>query len=291
MRTPTKAILTVTLWVILMTAGSVCFATPPRNSPYEISFEPQGELVKGAPITMHVEFTMLHQERFKYLVKETESISVIFVNPRNYYDTLSRTTFSVPIDSTYSVSETFQIVLPDVDTSLCILALTCGHIRQTVGRFFVAIGDKIEFFHHFNMPPKLSRGKNTHPIRDTLTHEQLQQTCDVILDLGKASARETAEKLLGTIPDSCLYDSHHQYYRMTITLEMLIKLADQKVGMEYATPPPWGTEKERQGRTKHRNIAYPDSNDLQGAIPEEVLRQSPPGISLDHVDGLSSRVS
>jgi hypothetical protein len=59
------------------------------------------------------------------------------------------------------------------------------------------------------------------------------------LNLHDPKHLNAAENILGPIPDSSLYDSLRGYYKLNVSLENLIKLAEQPVGFEYTSPPPW----------------------------------------------------
>lgn len=283
----------ILLMALVLMTGTVCFGSPPKvPEPFDISLEPLGDLVKGGPITMSLTYKLNLQ--YDHYAGDTGSYTVMFLDPRNHKDTLSRTTYPVSYDNTYSHSANFQTILPDADTNYCVVQVSCGSIHNCARTYFIATGDKVEFLRYFKMPFPMDlypegvmiahavkggpRSRRFHgadtvkyysegdPIRDTLTEENLRQTVDVILNLGDPETKKTAERIIGPIPDSCLYDRYHQYYRVTISLKTLIALADNGVGFEYATPPPWDSKYRDKSDSIQDQRQETDSTDLQGSV-------------------------
>ena len=124
--------------------------------------------------------------------------------------------------------------------------------------FFDNTGDTLMVYDIFSAPkPKPKPSPNADPIRDTLTEEQLQTEYEVILVLRNSNEKKTAEHILGMKLDSYLINKNKGYYKLRISLANLIKLAEQPIGFEYTTPPPWDKRHHLQKvrpRKKQRSI-------------------------------------
>jgi len=172
--------------------------------------------------------------------------------------------------------------LPDADTNCCVIKITCGELYHRDWNYFIKSGDSVEFFDNFRMPWPLKyqtgapQGEyvNKEPIRDTLTQEQLQTKYEVYLDLHKSSDMEAAQKIIGVIPDSAIYDRKRGIYKLKMTLEDLIRLSEYNIEGDFVDPPPWSPEYKSPADSTFDQQPESDSDDTQSFLPPPRAIQS-----------------
>jgi hypothetical protein len=206
---------------------------------------------KGEPVTIELKCRINPDARnrivMSYRNNPTGSYSAIFVNPRDYVDTLSVTTFPVLYNSMLSYSGTFQITLPEADTIYCLIRIECAGWHQYHPCYFVSSEDTMMYLQQFTMPlpPNphvmlaLSGASDIRPDRDTLTNAQLATKFEIQVDLRDKDLYSYAEKVLGPIPESCKSDLCDACYILNVSLGNIYKLHDAGVNLEFTTPPPW----------------------------------------------------
>jgi hypothetical protein len=246
MRLFIKTAILASLIALLSGAGNLGYTSQP-NYPISIkvTLEPELPMVKGSPITLNLIYVI--DSICSGRAANTDSYLVTFINPRDYGDTLSLTTYQADHGDGLSRGATIQVNFPDADTCWLHLKLTSGGCFMRYDYFFVASGDKYEYRPDYYMPVPIEYQSKTPSedysrdelMRDTLTQEHLQTEYEVIIDLRDSSHLEFATKILRSIPDSCLYDKRRGYYRIKTTLENLIKFGDHNFEFEFTTPPPW----------------------------------------------------
>jgi hypothetical protein len=266
-----KAMALALLLIVLAGVGELSYPDVGIQHPFDVTLEPSAPLKKNAPVTMSLTFEPIS----KYPCGNSGSVAVTTMT-YPYRDTLGDTTWLIQFEDGQPYSTTFQITVPDNDTTMLRVTLGCGWLRDPITRYFITTGDTVQCLNGFRRENrKNGSSSNTNdPLRDTLTEEQLQTEYDVILNLHDSAHLKIAEKILGPIPDSCLYDRHRGYYRLMVSLKNLIKLADEKVGFEYATPPPW----DHRHRTPEDNVLPPppppspqtDEIDVDTLTPEQL---------------------
>lgn len=227
--------------------GNPGYATLPRVAvPYSARLEPELPLVKGAPITLYLSYEI--DTVGTSCAVENGSYSLSFVNPRDYGDTLSHIDYQVYHGNTFKYSGLVRVSLPDADTCCLHLRLSSGTCRADYRYYFIISGGKVEFQPDFHMPmparyqslwKRPKEDGHSDPDRDTLTQEHLQTEYEVIIDLRDSSHYKLARKILGSIPDSCLYNKGRGLYKIRTTLENLIMFGDHNFEFEFTTPPPW----------------------------------------------------
>ena len=236
----TKGLVLALLLVILAGIGNYCHASSAEViDPLKVSLEPSGALQKGAPITMNL--TFVPAPEYIRHAGDTGSVSISTVSLSDPGKTLTKNSWPVRFDDSYSYSTTFEINIPDNDLIQLNVQMVCGKLHFSVRRYFITTGETVKYSR--TQVPKLPNPRSTKPLRDTLTYEQLQTEYEVILDFRGPSSKENIEGIVGPIPDSCLIDRVRGHYKIKITLENLIKLSDElpneKVGLKFVTPPPW----------------------------------------------------
>ena len=104
----------------------------------------------------------------------------------------------------------------------------------------------------------------------------MQTEYEVILNLHNPTLLEAAERILGSIPDTSLYDSRRGYYKLNVSLENLIRLSEIPVGFEYTSPPPWDRRNHNPNvgitGSKSRHTQKGDEIDTD-TLTEDQLRQ------------------
>lgn len=170
--------------------------------------------------------------------------------------------------------------IPANDTSGIEVIIKCGRISTIAACYFVTTGDTLEFHRgnprgYIGVPPPPSSNTND-PFKDTLTEEQLQTEYEVILNLHNPTLLEAAERILGSIPDTSLYDSRRGYYKLNVSLENLIRLSEIPVGFEYTSSPPWDHRNHNPNvgitGSKSRHTQKGDEIDTD-TLTEDQLRQ------------------
>jgi len=221
------------LLIFLAGAGKPAYSGVQRPHAFDCTLEPVSELTTDAPVTMKLTFTPAYPCGNKVAVT---------VTTLNYVQTFSENTWEVELQDDQPCSTTFQVSIPDDDTSSVHVTLECGRLRERIERVFVSTGDTVEYWigrprHYGPHPPP----PQSDPIRDTLTEEQLATEYEVVLDLRDSAHLKIAEEILGPLPDSAKhkYKGRQGYYLLMASLQELIELADAGIGFEFTSPPPW----------------------------------------------------
>lgn len=207
--------------------------------PFDFKIEPSSPLKKNAPITMSLTFAPIP----KYPCGDSGSVAVTTLS-YPYRDTLSDTMWSVQFKDGQPYSSTFQITIPDNDTTILRITLGCGWLQDPITRYFVTTEDTVQFLNGFRRGHSKNTGgsKINDPIRDTLTQKQLQTVYEVRLDLHDSTNLKIAKKILGPLLNSAKPKGREGFCTLKITLENLIKLADKGIKFGFTTPPPWAPE-------------------------------------------------
>ncbi|MEE9443720.1 MAG: hypothetical protein V3V99_13735 [candidate division Zixibacteria bacterium] len=280
-----KTLLSVLVFMILFGAGSVFSTIPTPPRPYDVSLELTDKTQKSSPITLNLKYGPTPEFQ---RCGDTGSVTVIALTYR-IKDTLSVNTWPVQFDEGHTYSTSFQVSVLDNDTTTLRILLGCGALQFYIYRDVITTGDEVQLLENFNPHPGGKNVVSKDPIRDTLTQEHLQVMYDVILFVKEPSHRERAESILGPLPDSCIYDRYMGYYRLKISLENLIKLADAPVGFEYFTPPPWSSKYKPPKDSLNEDQNESDTiEDEQSSLPQGLSPTYPPGISLEYVDAKSA---
>ncbi len=264
-----NALLTMSIIILFgMVTWAVAGIRYPK--PFYISVKPVGNVQKGMPITILLEYGV--NSEWRHLGGDTGSYSAIFINSRNHDDTLSMTTFPVRYDSTFSYAGTFQVVLPNEDTICCVIRLACGTLYQRDWNYFIFSGNSVELRRNFHLPAPLIDQRqpaqdglmHNDPDRDTLTQDQLERNYGIILVLANDSLHRKAESILGMIPNSSKSDICSACYLVNTSLRNLIKLADEGYEFKFSTPPPWDRQKNAPVDSFEENKPDIDSTDTLG---------------------------
>jgi len=235
----------------------------------DCTFDPVS-MPKGAgPVMLELAFTPKHRCD-EVTVKVTKLLNLGYT---------SDTAWVVQVEKEKWYRKTLNVSIAPNDTSGIELTLQCGRVPNEVACYFVTTGDTLEFYRgnprgwHPLPPPR----KTADPIWDTLTQEQLQTEYEVLLDLHDSTHLKTAEKIIGPLPDSSIYDHRRGYYRLWITLEKLLKITDEGIDGDFVTPPPW----HRKSSPPKDSVPQPlpphspeaDEINVDTLTPEQLLRE------------------
>ncbi len=269
------------MMVLIVAHGGICFceATPaessfvltPIRSPFKVKFEPVSHPTGSGPVDLRFQVKALFH-------CDKATVMVVSIDKLEYSGPMSWVA-EFKDDSTYST--VFEVVIPPNDTSSIEIKVEgCGD-RNQGPLYFVTTGDTVEVTHG---KPRGYRGfpvglKTNDPIRDTLTKEQLQTKYEVWLDLRDSTHLEIAEKILGPLPDSSKCEGYDGYYILKISLEKVLKLAEQGIELDTIRK-----KKSTRGIDNLQKRQLPtDSAKREGALPT-----SPDGFSLEYVDGMTT---
>ncbi|RKX26024.1 MAG: hypothetical protein DRP47_08840 [Candidatus Zixiibacteriota bacterium] len=257
-------------------------ASPPRGDVFSYELKPTERPRSAGPVDMAFSFAPLG--RFCEGCSELR-VTVITDGGLEF---LGENSWTVQADKDHPYSTILHVNVPRDDTCSLNVRMQCCHIKQTTGCYFVTVGDSIEYWtgNPRGYHPSPPSSKTNHPIRDTLTEEHLQTEYEIEMDLSDPTHLRIAERILGPLPDSSIYDRRRGYYRLWISLRNIIKLADQQLRIEFATPPPWD-HRYRPSKDSVPQLPPKDSAKPQGGLDSKLIPNSPDGISLDYVDGLS----
>ena len=206
--------------------------------PFDMTIEPITPLVKEAPISIKVTFSVdtmfYHHPNFKD--KEPGALSARLFPFRDQGDTLYYESWPVQLDDTHSGSVTFPVTIPDNNVFVLEIDVTCGGLSDQDGVFFITVGEPMQFTYVLIDAPvpikgyternKLSnnrRGIN----RAALTEVQLETKYKILLDLKDPNHWETAENILGQIPIMNKSSICPNCYALNVSLRNLLKLADK----------------------------------------------------------------
>jgi len=222
--------------------GVLCYAGIEFTAPFKVSLQPEGSIQKGAPFTAKLSYEVT--PKYYHLAGDTGSYKIIFLDPRNHDDTLSKQIYPVSYDSTFSYSVAVDIKLPPPDTNCCVVRVACGSLSQRFWYYFISDGDSVKFLTHFSMPMPLRYLQNAIHVdtahenkdidRDTLTYQQLQAELDMAVDLRDKAHMKMAREILGDISDTCNIEGMKDQYIIRMTLEQAYKLHDMGIPLEWA---------------------------------------------------------
>jgi hypothetical protein len=277
-----KTTLLTLLAALLLGIGNPGYGSKwPVKYAIEVKLEPVPPMLKGAPISLSLSYSLIDSIS-TCQAAESGSYSLIFINPRNYGDTLSRVDFKVRHNESYSHSTTIQVDLPDADTCWLHVDVRIGTCDRRPDYYFIATGDVIEFRPNFTLPPPIEYqpkkpDSQYHVIevdRDTLSQEQLRTPYDMIIDLRNKEHFRIVKEILGSIPDTCSVLGLPGHYIINMTLEQGYELYDMGLRIEEAR----GKRYKRIGQDQPEEIKKEYYIDEQGA--RDI---APDGISLDSV--------
>jgi hypothetical protein len=143
----------VLLLILLIGITQFSYSKTMISHAFDIELEPISPLVTDAPITMKLAFT----PHIKYPWCKDVKITV---KTLNYDNTLSEESWDAELDENQRYSTTFQVSIPDNDTSAVYATLESRWLRETFKLFFVTTGDSIvrkggDPRGHVPMPPRM----------------------------------------------------------------------------------------------------------------------------------------
>jgi len=246
--------------------------TVPRPK-IDISLEPIDKTSNGGP--MDFRLTIAPEKPAKEIeVKVRVSGNVVYDGETRWVEEAKdRLEFVYPVHFTIPRNDTSYVTIQVVARNPLMLAKPIYTIVTT--------GDALEVF--IRRPgniPSPPQPKTNDPIRDTLTQEQLRTEYEVWLDLRDSTHMEIAEKILGPLSDSAKSKGREGFYTLQITLENLIKLADEGIEFGFTTPPPWDPKYSPSRDSLPDKQSEKDSLKKQGALNKKLSPTSPDGISL-----------
>jgi len=257
---------------------------------FHTEVKPLTPLGKDIPVTFSLKYsldTMLY-----HVGGDTGSVTIKFYPLREPSNILHEEHHKVQYDETYSHQLEFQISIPDNNVFALFFELVCGKATWYQVFFISTVGDTAEYsieLHHLTMPREyfelyhlpMPREYNESaiqnspddPDRDTLTQEQLSAVREIGVDLRKQEDFEYAQKLLGSIPDSCAVPGKKGLYIIRITLDQLLRLSDYGIDLDSIDKQPSPSSPQET------------DDDTQGSIIHH--RNAPVGLSLDSVSNLT----
>ena len=160
--------------LIFILAGPIelSYSTTSIIHPFNYSIEPITPLIKNTPITFNLTFGPAPKY---YNCGDTGSVSITLYKLRNINDTIIHKTWPVQFNNKHLYSTSFQVIIPDNDTTVLRVSLSCGWIQDPITRYFITTEDTIQFLKGYQCEQNRSSNssKTNDPIRDTLTEEQL----------------------------------------------------------------------------------------------------------------------
>ena len=261
---------------------ALSYASQPRNDPFAHELKPTVHPRSAGPVDMA--FSFAPEEQFCEGCDELR-VTVITEGGLEF---LGEKSWTVQADKDHPYSTVLHLNVPPDDTCSLWVRMQCCHIKQTIGCYFVTIGDSIEYWtgnpRSYHPPPPPS--KTADPIWDTLTEAQLQTEYEVILNLRDSAHLKIAERILGPLADSSKYDGRMGYYMLRVSLNKLIKLGEEGIEGDFVTPPPWD-RRYRPAKDSLPEKEPKDSVKQPSALEGMLEPNSLDGISLDSVDGIT----
>jgi hypothetical protein len=257
------------------------YASQPRYDPFAYELKPTVHPRSAGPVDMA--FSFAPEEQFCEGCDELR-VTLITEGRLEFHGEKS---WTVQADKEHPYSTILHINVPRDDTCSLWVRMQCCRIKQTIGCYFVTIGDSIEYWtgnprYYHPSPPS---PKTNDPIRDTLTQEQLQTVYEVRLDLRDSTERKLVEQIIGSKLDSPRRHGRSIFFRVKMNLEKFIEIKKQNIDARLLKPHrPWHKEPNDSvpGQTPQ------DSAEQQGSLDSRLNPNSPDGFSLEYVDGMTS---
>jgi len=204
---------------------------------FHTSITPHSAFEKDVPISFSIEYSL--EKTLYHLAEKTGSLKISLFPLREQGNILYCDSIEIVYDDTYSFKHDFQIIIPDNNIFVLKCDIECGRAKESVCRFFNAIGETVKYSEVLIDPPMPrgyvapDRGLYSPKLdRDTLTHDQLEKVYNIRIDLRDEQHFQFARRLLGGIPDSCSVKGYKGLYRMRVTLDQILKLGDYGIGLD-----------------------------------------------------------
>lgn len=152
--------------------------------------------------------------------------NLLIVGPLHWVDTLD-----IRNPETYTI----PVTVPKGENSTMLVYVYSQVPFRSGGDkiFFNYTGDTLLAYDFFSAPkPKPRTYSSDDPSRDTLTEEQLRREYHVWLDLRDSSQRRSAERILGSLPDSSEVAGDRGYYILWLTLDEILRLGEQGIELD-----------------------------------------------------------
>jgi hypothetical protein len=200
----------------------------------DCSFEPVAMPKAAGPVALELAFTPKH-ECDEVKVKVSKIVNLEYTGD---------TAWVVPVEKGKWYRRTLNVSIPDGDTSGIEITMQCGRVPTTPACYFVTTGDTVEVYagKPSHKPRRYSQPTTGDPIRDTLTLEQLQTEYEVVLDLRDSADLKIALKIIGPLPKPIVFQGRENYYKLKLSLQKLINLADEGIEFDFTIPPPWAPD-------------------------------------------------
>jgi hypothetical protein len=205
--------------------------------PFSITLEPVTLPQGNGPAELRLQIVPRFQPECDVTITVTPLFNLTYTGEKTWVTKVKK-------DS--PVSYTLKVIIPQKDTSgieVMVDGGSCG--RHYASNYFVTTGDTVEVTPgnpRYNPPKPHPQSKSDEIIRDTLTEEQLQAEYEVVLDLRDPADLKLAQKILETLPKPIIFQGRANYYKLTLSLQKLIKLGEEGIEFDFTTPPPWAPE-------------------------------------------------
>jgi len=128
---------------LLSSAGNLGYGSKPHHPiSIKLILTPESPMKKGAPIALNLSYEI--DSICSGRTDNTDSYLVTFINPRDYGDTLSQTTYQATHSDGFFRTATIQVNFPEADTCWLHLKINSGTCWTRYKYFFVASGDEYE---------------------------------------------------------------------------------------------------------------------------------------------------
>ncbi len=280
----------VMVCVAVIVAGTVGVANAQKRHAETLVdfFKMTGEIEYDQPITCELEY-------YPRLICD-ENVSVT-VTVSNYSYELGRQELVLERKEHFLGSpiflSTFEVTLPSDDTLQLAITMHCDAQSKTSLHYYITTGSTLA---QKSTDPRLAKTKTkpktykrvegTKHSRDTLTVAQLQKIWTVVLDLRKPEDFDKAKEILGIIPDSCQAKEAPGHYVLKLSFDIALKLAENGVNINQ---PNWERDlwQQREADSVKQLESQDDGEGEPGKLDGSSML-SPPGVSLDYVEGALS---
>ncbi len=204
--------------------------------PYKLDFYPTTELKVGVPISIKVE--LIPDEGWGQ--KDSGSVSVVVRPFNDRSKTVYETSWDVMYDDHHGLVTEFHLpVIPVDEVMEIVINIEWTGAGDLNYRYLEVKDGELEFFANY-MPPSVPEYHELK--RDTLTQQHLNSECVISVYLDSPEKKAIAERILGSIADSCLIEKYSSRYHIKTRLGKVFELFDENIGFEYAVPPPWSRQ-------------------------------------------------
>ncbi|MCK5126098.1 MAG: hypothetical protein KAR42_07565 [candidate division Zixibacteria bacterium] len=234
----------LTLLICMLLVSASMASKMRRTRHFELSLTPVVPLAKNAPVSLDFSFEL--KPKYSHRAGDTGSVAITVLSYRDQTDTISSEFYQINYDSKHTFGGTLHFTPPDIDVVEIRFRIKCGTITSRDSRYIIYRDDSIELIDiadtKGNPFPKQKSKKviNQKELyrlsRGELTKEQLQIEYDIAICIRDSKERAIVEKIIGPIPDSCLYDIVSHVYKIRTTHEKGFDIGEQGIECDFIYP-------------------------------------------------------